>query len=89
MNRSIKIKDINMNQENAALIVNLALNGDTRYSHEAIGDEGGDINEMGVQTGGVLVERTYRDTDIAIYDCGPRWALVADCNGPIVVWVNK
>jgi hypothetical protein len=78
-----------MTQEDAQKIVRLALDGDSRYSHDSIGREDQDINDMAAETGGVLVDKAIVDTDIAIYDCGSHWELVADCNGPISVCVVK
>jgi hypothetical protein len=62
-----------------------ALNGDLRYSHCAIGSADGDINDMGAETGMVLVHRADSDSDVAVYANGSRNVLVADANGPVAI----
>ena len=66
-------------------IARAALNGDTRYSHEAIGAEDGDINEMETETGLPRVHRAESDSDVAVYSDGTRHILVGDANGPIAI----
>lgn len=66
-------------------IARAALDGDPRYSHEAIGAEDGDINGMAAETGLPLVYRAESDSDVAVYSDGERWAMVADANGPVVI----
>jgi len=66
-------------------IARLALDGDARYTHDAIGDVDGDINEMAELVGLPLVWSARADDDVAVYSDGTSWALVCDCNGPVVI----
>lgn len=66
-------------------IARAAIDGDRRYSHEAIGADDGDINEMEAETGLRLVHRATSTSDVAVYSDGTTHALVADANGPIVI----
>ena len=65
-----------------------ALNGDSRYSHAAIGAIDGDINAMEKETGLPLKHRAESDSDAAIYSDGDRHLLVVDANGPVVISIN-
>lgn len=66
-------------------IARAALNGDTRYSHEAIGADDGNINTMTAETGLPVVHRAESTSDVAVYSDGTRHVLVADANGPIAI----
>ena len=66
-------------------IVRLALEGDPNYTHEAIGADDGNVNEMDDLVGLPLVWRARADDDVAVYSDGSLWALVADANGPVVI----
>jgi hypothetical protein len=66
-------------------IARLALDGDVHYTHEAIGANDGNVNEMDDLVGLPLVRRARADDDVAVYSDGSRWALVADANGPVVI----
>jgi hypothetical protein len=68
-------------------IARYALNGDTRYCHEAIGKSDGDINSMEIETGMTLVHRAYSDSDVAVYSDSESHVLVFDANGPIAIRV--
>jgi len=68
-------------------IARYALNGDTRYSHEAIGKSDGDINSMETETGMTLVHRAYSDSDVAVYSDSESHVLVFDANAPIAIRV--
>ena len=70
-------------------IARAAINGDTRYSHEAIGADDGDINEMTAETGLPRVHRAESDSDVAVYSDGSRHVLVADANGPIAITLRS
>lgn len=74
-----------MTQTEANLIARLALDGDMRYSHEAVGADGGDINSMAAELGGELVYASRCDSDVAIYDVAGECVLVADANGPVAI----
>ncbi len=70
------------------LIARLALNGDTRYSHEAIGDEDNHVNEM---SGPLNLPRVYgaeSNSDVAVYSDGETHVLVADAHGPIAIRIS-
>ena len=74
-------------QEIANGIARLALDGDTRYSHEAIGSEDGDINDMEVEARGRRIIRAENDGEVAVYireDGKP--VIVADANGPVAIY---
>jgi len=66
-------------------IVRLALDGNARYTHDAIGADDGDINEMADLVGLPLVWSARADDDVAVYSDGTSWALVCNCNGPVVI----
>ena len=68
-------------------IARLALDGDDRYSHEAIRDEYGDINDMETEISLPRVWRAQSDSDVAVYSDGTRHILVADANGPIAITI--
>lgn len=68
-------------------IARIALDGDDRYSHEAIGDEYGDINDMETETSLPRVWRAESDSDVAVYSDGTRHILVAEANGPIAITI--
>jgi hypothetical protein len=65
-------------------IARLAIEGDPNYTHEAIGADDGNVNEMATLLGLPLVWRARADDDVAVYSDGENWALVADANGPVV-----
>lgn len=69
-------------------IANAALNGDDRYSQNAIGDENGNINDMETETGLPRVYRAQTTDDVAVYSDGTRHVLVMDANGPVAVAIN-
>ena len=69
-------------------IARAAIDGDTRYSHEAIGAEDGDINDMEAETGLPRVHHAESDSDVAVYSDGTRHLLVADANGPIAISIR-
>jgi len=66
-------------------IARLALDGDSRYSHEAIGADDGNVNEMAELIALPLVWSARADDEVAVYSDGKRWALVGNCNGPVVI----
>ena len=66
-------------------IARLALNGDARYSHEAIGAPDGDINGMETEAGLPRVYRAESTSDVSVYSDGTRHVLVCDANGPIAI----
>lgn len=66
-------------------IARAALDGDPRYSHEAVGAEDGDINGMAQEIGMPLVHRAASESDVAVYASDDRWVLVADANGPVAI----
>lgn len=66
-------------------IARAALDGDRRYSHEAIGADDGDINDMVAETGLPRVHCAESTSDVAVYSDGTRHAIVGDANGPIVI----
>jgi len=66
-------------------ITRLALDGDVHYTHEAIGADDGDVNEMADLVGLPLVWLARADDDVAVYSDGTSWALVGNCNGPVVI----
>ncbi len=70
-------------------IARAAINGDTRYSHEAIGADDGNINEMSAEAGLPRVHRAESDSDVAVYSDGVRHILVADANGPIAISIRS
>ncbi len=73
-------------QEIANSIARLALDGDSRYSHAAIGPVYGDINDMEPETGGRRIIRAANDSEVAVYvrDDGSL-VIVADANGPVAI----
>ena len=73
-------------QEIANSIARLALDGDSRYSHAAIGPVYGDINDMEPETGGRRIIRAANDSEVAVY-VRPDGSLVivADANGPVAI----
>ena len=66
-------------------IARLALDGDSRYSHEAIGADDDNVNAMAELIALPLVHSSRTTDDVAVYSDGTRWALVADANGPVVI----
>ena len=66
-------------------IVNLALDGNLHYTHEAVGSVDDDINDMADLVGLPLFWAARAGDDVAVYSDGTNWALVVDCNGPIVI----
>ena len=66
-------------------IARLALDGNVRYTHEAIGADDGNVNEMAELVGLPLIWSARATDDVAIYSDGTRWALVAYANGPVVI----
>ncbi len=66
-------------------IARLALDGDSRYSHEAIGADDGDVNEMAELIALPLVHSARATDDVAVYSDGNAWALVANANGPVLI----
>ena len=66
-------------------IARLALDGDSRYSHAAIGAEDGNINEMAELIALPLVHSARSTDDVAVYSDGSAWALVANAHGPVVI----
>ena len=78
-----------VNQATARQIARLALDGDTRYSHEAIGDQEADINDMGKETGGLRIIRATNDSEVAVYEREDgTLVIVADANGPIAITIR-
>ena len=74
-------------QESANGIARLALDGDDRYSHEAIGNDDSNINGMESETGGRRIIRAENDGEVAVYireDGKP--VIVADANGPVAIY---
>lgn len=69
-------------------IARAALDGDARYSHEAIGADDDDINDMEAQTGLTRVHRATSDNDVAVYSDGSRTVIVADANGPVAITIS-
>ena len=64
----------------------LALDGDSRYRHVAIGPVYGDINDMESETGGRRVIRATNDSEVAVYVCTDgSLVIVADANGPVAI----
>ena len=76
---------ITMTQAEAGKITRLALDGNTRYSHEAVGADDGNINEMADELGGELVTRAEEGDDVAVYLVDGDAVIVADCNGPVAI----
>ena len=70
-------------------IANRALDGDTRYSHKAIGPDDGDINEMESFTGLPRVHYAENNSDVAVYSDGVRHVIVADANGPVAITLQE
>jgi hypothetical protein len=66
-------------------IARLALDGDSRYSHEAIGADDGNFNEMAELIALPLVHSARATDDVAVYSDGSAWALVANANGPVLI----
>ena len=69
-------------------ITRAALDGEPIFAHEAIGEIEDDINSFARELGMVLVHRSRGTDDPAVYvvnDDSREWAIVADCNGPIVI----
>jgi hypothetical protein len=66
-------------------IARLALDGHRNYTHEAIGHVDDDVNGMANEIGLPLVWSARADDDVAVYSDGRRWAIVGDCNGPVVI----
>jgi hypothetical protein len=66
-------------------IARLALDGDSRYSHEAIGADDGNVNEMAELIALPLVHSARATDDVAVYSDGNAWALVANANGPVLI----
>jgi hypothetical protein len=66
-------------------IARFALDGDSRYSHEAIGADDGDVNEMAELIALPLVHSARATDDVAVYSDGSAWALVANANGPVLI----
>lgn len=66
-------------------IARLALDGDSRYSHEAIGADDGHVNEMAELIALPLVHSARATDDVAVYSDGSAWALVANANGPVLI----
>lgn len=69
-------------------IARSALDGDSRYSHEAIGADDGDVNAMENETGLPLVHRAQSDSDVAVYSDGTSHVLVCDANGPVAITIR-
>lgn len=73
-------------QDQANRIARLALDGDPHYSHEAIGADDGDINDMESETGGRRIIRADNDSEVAVYErADGSIVIVADANGPIAI----
>jgi len=66
-------------------IARFALDGDSRYSHEAIGADDGNVNEMAELIALPLVHSARATDDVAVYSDGNAWALVANANGPVLI----
>jgi hypothetical protein len=69
-------------------IVRAALDGDATFTHEAIGEDDADVNSFSRELGLLLIHRSRATDEPAIYvanDGSNEWAMVADCNGPIVI----
>lgn len=70
-------------------IARAALNGDSRYTMEAIGEEDGDINSMETEAGGKRIIRASNDTEVAVYELTDGALLiVADANGPVAIRIR-
>lgn len=53
----------------------------------AVGNDGDNINEIaGI---GELVQRSYADNQVAVYEGGEGYTVVGDSYGPWAVWVEK
>jgi len=66
-------------------IARLALDGHVHYTHEAIGADDGDVNEMAELIALPLVHSARATDDVAVYSDGNAWALVANANGPVLI----
>lgn len=63
-----------------------ALCGHPDYTHEAIGPDDGDINDMETETGGKLMIRAESTDAVAVYQLADMsLVLVCDANGPIAI----
>lgn len=69
-------------------IARAALDGDSRYRHEAIGAEDGDINDMAAEIGGRRIIRAENDSEVAVYVLASgELVIVADANGPVAITI--
>ncbi len=66
-------------------IARLALNGDNRYWHEAIGESDGDVNLMETEIDLPLVHRSLNTNDAAVYSDGNRHVLICYAHGPCAI----
>lgn len=88
-NMSTQLNAENITQTAARQIARLALDGDTRYSHEAIGADDGDINAMQTEAGGRQIIRATNDSEVAVYErADGALVIVADANGPIAITIR-
>lgn len=63
-----------------------ALCGHPSYTHEAIGPDDGDINDMENETGGKLMIRAESTDAVAVYQLPDgSLVMVCDANGPIAI----
>jgi hypothetical protein len=84
---SDKITAETITQTIANEIARAALNGDARYSHEAVGNEDGDINTMETEVGGRRIIRASSTSEVAVYDRNGALVIVADANGPVAITI--
>lgn len=83
---STKISAETITQQIANDIARAALDGDSRYSHEAIGSEDGDINAMESETGGRRIIHAGNTSEVAVYaKVDGSLVIVADANGPVAI----
>jgi hypothetical protein len=83
---SNKITAETITQDIANEIARAALNGDIRYSHEAIGSEDGDINAMETEIVGRRIIRAANTSEVAVYArTNGSLVIVADANGPVAI----
>lgn len=75
-------------QDIANTIARAALDGDARYSHEAIGNEDGDINAMESEVGGRRIIRAANTSEVSVYERNGSLVIVADANGPVAITIR-
>lgn len=69
------------------IIAHSAIEQDKRYQWNPIGSQDDDVNDMGSLLGMTRIHYAKATNDVAVYADTERtkWAIVADCNGPIVI----